>query len=130
MGTVFCPPPLFLCSILLEAGSFSISLFTLACFKLTTLKGVFRFYFLLPLYVAAPQYYYGDATSFTFSIVHHPFMSMCAKSLQPCPTLCDPMDCSLPGFSVHGILQARILEWVANPFSRGSSRPRDQTQVS
>jgi len=40
------------------------------------------------------------------------------------------MDCSPPGFSVHGILQARILEWVAIPFSRGSSQPRDQTQVS
>ena len=40
------------------------------------------------------------------------------------------MDCSPPGFSVHGILQARILEWVAMPFSRGSSRPRDWTQVS
>ena len=39
------------------------------------------------------------------------------------------MDCSLPGFSVHGILKARILEWVAIPFSRGSFRPRDQTQV-
>ena len=40
------------------------------------------------------------------------------------------MDCSLPGSSVHGILQARILEWVAIPFSRGSFQPRDQTQVS
>ena len=49
---------------------------------------------------------------------------------QSCPTLCDPMDCSLPGFSVHGILQARILEWVTISFSRGSSRPRDQTRVS
>ena len=49
---------------------------------------------------------------------------------QSCPTLCDPMDCSLPGFSVHGIFQARILEWAAISFSRGSSRPRDQTQVS
>ena len=39
---------------------------------------------------------------------------------QSCPTLCDPMDCSLLGFSVHGILQARILEWVAIPFSRAS----------
>ena len=43
--------------------------------------------------------------------------------------LCDPMDCSLPGSSVHGILHARILEWVAIPFSRGSSWPRDWTQV-
>ena len=49
---------------------------------------------------------------------------------QSCPTLCDPVDCSLPGSSVHGILQARTLEWVAISFSRGSSWPRDQTQVS
>ena len=53
-----------------------------------------------------------------------------AELLQSCPTLCDPMDCSPPGSSVHGILQARILEWVAMPFSRRSSRPRDQTRVS
>ena len=45
------------------------------------------------------------------------------KSLQSCPTLYDPMDCSLPGSSVCGILQARILEWVAIPFSKGSSQP-------
>ena len=43
--------------------------------------------------------------------------------------LCDPVDHSLPGFSVHGILQARILEWVAISFSRGSSQPRDQTRI-
>ena len=49
---------------------------------------------------------------------------------QSCPTLCDPMDCSPPGSSVHGILQARILEWVAMPSSRGSSQPRDLTGVS
>ena len=49
---------------------------------------------------------------------------------QSCPTLCDPMDCSLPGFSIHGIFQARILEWVAISFSRGSSQPRDRTLVS
>ena len=49
---------------------------------------------------------------------------------QSCLTLCDPTDCSLPGSSIHGILQARILEWVAIPFSRGSSQPRDQTQVA
>ena len=45
-----------------------------------------------------------------------------AKSLQSCPTLCDPMDCSLPGFSVHGILQARTLEWVAISFSNAWKR--------
>ena len=50
--------------------------------------------------------------------------------IQLCQILCDPMDCSLPGFSVHEILQTRILEWVAIHFSRGSSRARDQTQVS
>ena len=49
---------------------------------------------------------------------------------QSCRTLCDPVDYSLPGSSVHGILQARILEWVAISFSRGSSRPRNRTQVS
>ena len=47
-----------------------------------------------------------------------------------CPTLCDPMDCSLPGSSVHRIFQARVLDWVAIAFSRGSSPPRDRTQVS
>jgi len=49
---------------------------------------------------------------------------------QSCLALFDPMDCSLPGSFVHGILQARILEWVVIPFSRGSSQPRDQTRVS
>ena len=49
---------------------------------------------------------------------------------QLCLTLCDPVDCSLPGFSIHGIFQARVLEWVAIFFSRGSSWPRNQTQVS
>ena len=49
---------------------------------------------------------------------------------QSCPTLCDPMDCSLPGSSVHVIFQARILEWFAIYFSRGSSWPRDRSQVS
>ena len=47
-------------------------------------------------------------------------VSAAAKSLQSCPTLCDPMDCSPPGFSVHGILQARTLEWVAISFSNHS----------
>ena len=49
---------------------------------------------------------------------------------QLCLTLCDPMDCSLPGFTVHGIFQARILEWVATAFSKRSSWPRDGNQVS
>ena len=49
---------------------------------------------------------------------------------QSCPALGEPVDCSPPGSSVHGILQATILEWVAMPSSRGSSQPRDHTQVS
>ena len=49
---------------------------------------------------------------------------------QLCTTLCDPTDCSLPGSYTHAILQARILEWVAIPFSRGSSQPTDRTWVS
>ena len=49
---------------------------------------------------------------------------------QSCPTLCDPMDCSLPGYSVHGIFQAIVLEWIAISFSKGSSQPRDWTRVS
>ena len=52
------------------------------------------------------------------------------KVIQSCPTLCDPMDCSLPASSVHEILQARILEWVAIPFSKGSSWSKDWTWVS
>ena len=52
------------------------------------------------------------------------------KVTHSCPTLCDPMDCSPTGLSVHRIFQARILEWVAIPVSRGSSQTRDWTQVS
>ena len=59
-----------------------------------------------------------------------PSAHMNAKSPQPCPALCDPMDCSPPGSSVHGILQVRTLEWVAMLSSRGSSQPRDRTRVS
>ena len=49
---------------------------------------------------------------------------------QSCPTLCDTMDCSPSGFSIHGIFQARVLEWVSISFSSGSSWPRDQTRIS
>ena len=55
---------------------------------------------------------------------------VCVFVAQLCLTLCDSMDYSLPGSSVHGILQARVLEWAAISFSRGSSQPRDQTRVS
>ena len=62
-----------------------------------------------------------------YGLFFHPKMelfSVLVKAARSCLTLCDPMD-----YRVHGILQARILEWIAYPFSRGSSQPRDQTQV-
>ena len=58
---------------------------------------------------------------------------VCARArsvAQSCPILCDPMDCRFPGSSVHGIFQARILEWFAISYSRASSWPRDQTHIS
>ena len=55
---------------------------------------------------------------------------LCSEVTQCCPILCNLMDCSLPGFSVHGIYQSRLLEWVDNSISSRSSRPRDRTQVS
>ena len=64
-----------------------------------------------------------DRTIINISPVH-------AKSLQSCQALCNPMNCSPPGSSVHRILQARRLEWGAIPFSRGSSQPRNQTLIS
>ena len=63
----------------------------------------------------------------------HLFPELLLRSVsvtQSCPAVCDPMDCSLPGSSVHGILQARTLQWIAISSSRGSSWPRDWTQVS
>ena len=74
----------------------------------------------------------GSCDSTSFPSWHHlfgypvlSFLPVKVKLTQLCLTLCDPMD-----YTVHGILQARILEWIAFPFSRGSSQPRDQTQVS
>ena len=61
-------------------------------------------------------------------LLHWPAGSLCCgQQLQSWPTLCNPMDCSLPASSVKRILQARLLEWVAMPSSKGSSRPRDRT---
>ena len=66
------------------------------------------------------------------SMYHLPFNNYQSESevAQLCSTLCDPMGCNPPGSSVSGVLQARILEWVAICFSRGSSQPRDRTWVS
>ena len=70
------------------------------------------------------KYSVQDPTPSTFTYVKW------SEVTQSCPTLCDPMDCSPPGSSIRGILQARILEWAAISFSRGSSQPRDRTWVS
>ena len=80
-------------------------------------------------------FYYGNNQFLSLVVFLKYFVSLeyawvSAKSLQSCPTLCDPMNCSPPGSSVHGILLARILKWVAIPFSRGSSQPRGRTHVS
>ena len=64
-----------------------------------------------------------------YKVVYDIPLCVCSVA-QSCLTLCNPMDCSPPGSSVHGILQARVLEWVAVSFSRGSSQPSDQTRVS
>ena len=63
-------------------------------------------------------------------IVQHIYVCVCVLVAQSCLILCNPMNCSLPGSSVHGILQARILQWVIVLFSRGSSWPKNRTQVS
>ena len=68
-------------------------------------------------------YFYWSGLSYSFTSDSE------SEVAQSCPSLCDPVDCSLPGSSVHGILQAKIQQWVAISFSRGSSRPRDQTRT-
>ena len=67
---------------------------------------------------------YEDITSKNERVFHYESRVLVPQS---CPTLCDPLDCSLPGSSIHGILQVSILKWVAIPFFRGSSQPRDWT---
>ena len=67
-----------------------------------------------------------STTSYDFhNVCVRACVCVCVNSLQSYLTLCDPMHCSLPGSSAHGILQARIVEWVAVPSSRGSPGTRD-----
>ena len=79
--------------------------------------------------------YHENKTSFiqlTRALMVQPYSEVCVcvcVCAQSCLTLCDPMDCGPPGSSVHGIYQARILEWVAFSFSKGAFQPRDQTCV-
>jgi len=72
----------------------------------------------------------SDLTDYSLHCFYNDTCMRVCSVAQACPTLWDPMDYSLPGSSVHGILQVRILEWVAISLSRGSSQPRDQTCVS
>ena len=82
-----------------------------------------------PAYLASPALATGFFTTSVTWEAPDGCMKMKVKLLNHVQ-LCDPMDCSLPGSSVHGIFQARVLEWGANSSSRGSSRPRNQTWVS
>ena len=74
--------------------------------------------------------FYNHLYSYVYSLQCHWYSESESEVAQSCLTLCDPMDCSLPGSSVHGIFQAIVLEWIAVSFSKGSSQPRDQTLVS
>ena len=75
-------------------------------------------------------YIYTYTYIYIYTHIHIVLMQSQFKSVQSCPTLCDPMDSSQPGSTVHGIFQARILEWVEISSSRGSSWPMDWTPVS
>ena len=71
-----------------------------------------------------------EITIYSIAIYYHHLFVMCTILIQSYPTLCNPMDCCPRGSSVHGISQARVVEWVVISCSRGSSPPRDQTFVS
>ena len=84
---------------------------------------------------SSPTPEFKSINSLALSLLYGPTLisihaAAAVKSLELCPTLCDPIDRSPPGSPIPGILQARTLEWVAISFSRGSSQPRDRTQVS
>ena len=84
----------------------------------------------LLFYWSTEDLHYCVSFRFTAKWFSFVCVCVCVWVTQSCPTFCDPIDCSPPGSSVHEILQARILEWVAMPFSRGSSWSRDRTQIS
>ena len=76
-----------------------------------------------------PSLTFNNCQHYVFPYMLFLVQQVCVLVVQSCLTLYDPVDCSPPGLSIHGIFQARILEWVAIAFSRRSSGPRDQTQV-
>ena len=76
--------------------------------------------------------YLENSLAVAYNITNN-MIALCVRAhsvAQSCLTLCDPMDCSSPGSSIHGIFQSKILEWVAISYSRGSSPPRDRIHVS
>ena len=81
------------------------------------------------VFVRSPKFQ-GPWSPLLCSLSHFTFCVLCGLNCSFCLTLCDPMDCSPPGSFVHGILQARILKWVAMPSSSVSSQPRDWTCIS
>ena len=89
-----------------------------------TYRNVSRIFFLI-IWVRMGEFFPQFLLNILFA-----YSRRCTKSLQSYLTLCDPMDYNLPGSSVHGILRARILKWVAISFSRESSQPRDPTCIS
>ena len=86
---------------------------------------IFKGNYILALSIKHPAWF----PSITSLVIPSGLVVRCVHA-QSCPALCDPMDCSPPGSSVHGIFQARILEWVTISYSRGSSWPRYRTYVS
>ena len=108
------------------------SLFKLKC---TFQETLFHFIFECILLLHLLPLFFGNPVIHKVYLIHLPSIpiisstGMCAKSFQLCLTLCDPMDCSPPGFSIHEVLQAGILEWVAVSSSKASSRPRNWTCV-
>ena len=93
------------------------------CWWWTGRPGVLRF-------MGSQRVGHNWVTELNWTELIYIYKCMCAKLLQSCPTLCHRMDCSLPASSVHGILQEKLLEWVAMLSSRGSSQPRDRTCIS
>ena len=87
-----------------------------------TFSSIISYYKILSIVSCVMQQVTVDYLSYTWKVK--------VSVAQSCPTLCNPMDHRPPGSSVHGILQTRILEWVVTAFSRGSSWPRDWTQLS
>ena len=81
-------------------------------------------------YLGVVIYSCGEKVSYPVSLSHSLSVLLHVLLAQSCPPLCDLVDCSLPGSSVHGILPVKMLEWVAISFSRGSSQPRDWTPVA